>query len=239
MLVRKFIPLAVFAGIFTSPAAQAGSIAFTFSGNNSDSTWSWVDGAGALDATAYSATVGKVGSHGLPINGDVEITFTSGPELGGDGSLRDPYRFGPGGDIVIMGCIPGQGTGCGTLYLFRGEFQAEMAFAGDGSLAFDAPNISGTINPVIASLFGIPSVNLLGSFDALLNCATDAHGCTIGSGGLVGCADLVLIPGGGCDDHSPSGSCDPSVPEPDSLTLIAVGSPALLVAIAARRLARP
>lgn len=235
--MRKFIPLAVLALVVASPTAYAGSIAFSFAGTSSAADWSWADGAGSLGASAYSASVGPIGGASIPINGNVHVTFTSGPETGGSGTLGNPYQFGSGGDIVVKGCLPGQGSGCTTLYLFRGEFQAERAFTGDGDLAFDAPYISGTVNPAIAAMFGLSDMNVLGSFDAVLNCAAVTLGCKLGFDGLVGSADMVLIQSSGPCDSSPSGSCEPSAPEPDSLVLTALGLPTLLI-IAMRRLAR-
>lgn len=235
MLMRKVIPLAVFALVLASPAAYAGSIAFSFSGTSSAANWSWVDGTSSLAANAYSARVGRVGEASMPINGDVRITFTSGSETGGNGTLDDPYRFGSGGNIAVTGCLPGQGAGCTTTYLFRGQFEAEMALAATGDLAFSAPLISGTINPAIATMFGFSDMNVLGSFDALLTCDGLTFACTSGSDRLVGSADMVLMPSvGPCD----SASCGVTTPEPAALQLTSLGLLILMILIAARRLAR-
>lgn len=237
MLVRKFVSLGLFALILATPAAYAGSIVFSFNGASSAADWSWADGASSVDARAYSASVGPIGGISIPLNGNVQVTFISGPETGGSGTLDNPYNFGRGGDIVVTGCLPGQGSGCTTLYLFRGEFEAEMGFAGPGDLVFDAPYMSGTINPAIAALFGISNENVLGSFDAVLSCAAATDGCKTGFDGLVGSADMVLI-AGSCGDNSPAGSCSPSVPEPASLALTTLGLLVLLIMTARWRLAR-
>lgn len=235
MLVRKCISLGVFALVFTSPAAYAGSIAFNFSGTSSAAKWSWIDGTSSVSARAYTGSVGPVGADMIPIGGDVLVTFTSGARSGGNGTLSDPYKFGSGGSIEVMGCLPGQGAGCTATDLFKGQFEAELAFAASGYLAFDAPLISGTVNPGIAAMFGLSNVNAVGSFDAVLNCDLFSFGCTTGSDRLLGSADMVLMPSSGpCD----SGSCDVATPEPDALQLTALGLLVLMIMVAARRLAR-
>ncbi|HEV2423266.1 MAG TPA: hypothetical protein VGZ29_00410 [Terriglobia bacterium] len=234
--MRKLVLLAVVALVFAlSPAAYAGSIVFSFKGTTSAATWAWLDGTSSLAGKADSATVDVVGDAGMPINGDVSLTFALGPNTGGDGTFGNPYQFDWGGSIVVTGCLPGQGAGCTSTYLFKGQFEAAMAYAVTDYLSFNAPLISGTLNPAIAAMFGFSDVNVLGSFEGVLTCDGIAFGCTSGSDHLVGSADMILMPSQGpCD----SASCGVTTPEPDALQLTSLGLLLLMIMAAARRLAK-
>src|SRR5579859_7462939 len=229
MHVKKLLLTTVAVLLFVTGAAFADSIDFSFSGNNSSSTWSWAGGSTTLSAAANSASVGFVGGSSIPLNGNVLVSFTSGPGTGGAGSLTNPYTFGPSaaGSIVIDGCLPGQGSGCTTVTLFSGQFnEGELAVTGNSNFNFDGVNVTGTINPGVASFFGFATDNVTGSLDAILTCAASTNGCTTGFSGLVGSGDLVLSPG-------PGGP--PPIPEPSSLFLMGSGVLALGGFIKARR----
>ena len=229
MRVKKLLLTTVAVLLLVTGAAFADSIDFGFSGNSSSSTWSWAGGSSTLSAQASSATVGLVGGSSIPINGNVLVSFTSGPGTGGSGSLTSPYTFGPSaaGSIVINGCLPGQGSGCTTVTLFSGQFQTgELAVTGNGNFNFDGANVTGTINPGVASFFGFNNDNVIGGLDAILSCGSGTNGCTTGFGGLVGSGDLVL-------SESPGGP--PPVPEPSSLFLMGSGVLALSMFLRARR----
>ena len=150
--------------------------------------------------------------------------------MGGSGTMSNPYTFGPSaaGSIIINGCLPGQGAGCTTVTLFKGLFNTggEMATTGNDNFNFDGVNVTGTINPGVASFFGFKSNNVTGSLDAILVCGSGTSGCTSGFGGLVGSGDLVLSPGSGGP---------PPIPEPSSLFLMGSGVLALSAFVRARR----
>jgi len=229
MHVKKLLLTTVAVLLLVTGAAFADSIDFSFNGNNSSSTWSWAGGSSTLSASASSANVGLVGGSAIPINGNVLVSFTSGPGTGGSGSLTNPYTFGPSvsGSIVINGCLPGQGSGCTTVTLFSGQFNSgELAITGNGNFNFDGAEVSGTINPGVESYFGFPSMNVVGSLDAILTCGAGTNGCTMGFNGVVGSGDLILSPGGGGP---------PPIPEPSSLFLMGSGVLALSAFVRARR----
>jgi hypothetical protein len=231
MYVKKLALTTVVAVLLCfAGTALADSIDFSFSGNNSSSTWSWADGSSALSASTHSASVGTVGGSSIPLNGSVLVSFTSGPGTGGSGTLGSPYTFGPSasGSIVIDGCLPGQGKGCTTVTLFSGQFQdGELAVTGNNNFNFDGADVTGTINPGVASYFGFTSDNVVGSLDAILSCAASTKGCTTGFSGLLGSGDLVLSQGS-------SGPPPPPVPEPSSLFLMGSGVLALTLFVRAR-----
>jgi PEP-CTERM motif len=229
MHVKKLLLTTVAVLLLITGAAFADSIDFSFSGSNSSSTWSWAGGSSTLSASASSASVGLVGGSSIPINGDVLVSFTSGLGMGGAGSLTDPYTFGPSaaGSIVIDGCLPGLGGGCTTVTLFSGQFNSgELAVTGNGNFNFDGVDVSGTINPGVASYFGFQNDNVNGSLDAILTCGSGTYGCSTGWSGVVGSGDLVLSPGSGGT---------PPIPEPSSLFLMGSGVLALGTFLRTRR----
>jgi len=229
MHVKKLLLTTVAVMLAITGAALADSIDFSFSGSNSSSTWSWADGSSTLSASGHAASVGAVGGSSIPLNGNVLVSFTSGPGTGGSGSLTDPYTFGAStaGSITIDGCLPGQGKGCTPVTLFTGQFNSgELAVTGNGNFNFDGVNVTGTINPGVASYFGFSSDNVIGSLDAILSCASSTKGCTTGFSGTLGSGDLILSAG-------PTGP--PPIPEPSSLFLMGSGVLALSAFVRTRR----
>ena len=229
MHLKKLLLTTVGVLLFVTGAALADSIDFSFSSGSSSATWSWAGGSSTLSGTADSASVGLVGGSKIPITGDVLVSFASGPGTGGSGTLGSPYTFGPSaaGTIVINGCLPGQGAGCSTVTLFSGKFNTgEMAVTGGGNFNFSGVNVSGTIASGVESYFGLSSVNVTGSLEAILMCGASTNGCTSGFNGLVGSGDMTLTPGS---------SGPPPVPEPSSLFLMGSGVLALSAFVRARR----
>jgi len=208
-LVLFALPLLLLA---VTGAAFAGAIDFSYAGTNSSATWSWGGGSSTLTANANSLSAGLVGSMPLPINGNVLVTFTSGPGTGGTGTGTNPYTFGPSAPmtITIMGCLPGQGAGCTTVTLFSGQFLvSELGITGNGNFSFDGNDVSGTINPGVASYFGFTSDNVLGSLDGVLTGTVTSSG----GSGLTGSGDLILTQNG-------NGG---TTPEPSDLMLLGTG----------------
>jgi len=218
MYAKKFVPFTVaVAVLFLAGAAFAGSIDFSFTGNDSSSTWTWGGGSNSLSASADNVSLGAVGGSSSPLTGNVLLSFTSGPGTGGTGTLADPYTFGASdpASITVTGCLPGSGSGCSTVTLFTGQFlQGEVAYTASGNLSFDGFDLSGTVDPGIASYFGWTSDNVTGSLDAILVCSAGFYdGCMGGLNGMVASGDLVVSPG-------PNG---PPVPEPSALFLLGSG----------------
>ncbi|HEV3278112.1 MAG TPA: PEP-CTERM sorting domain-containing protein [Terriglobia bacterium] len=217
MYAKKSAPLiATVALLFLAGSAFAGSIDFSYTGQDSASTWTWGGGTTTLSATANNIALGSVGGTHSPLT-DAVISFTSGPGTGGAGTISSPYTFGPSAadSITVTGCLPGQGSGCSAVTLFVGQFlQGEAAYTGNGDLNFDAIDVSGTVNPLLAAFFGFTSDNVTGSLDGVLVCSGGFYdGCMGGLNGLVGSGDLVLSPGGG----------GPPTPEPSALFLLGSG----------------
>jgi hypothetical protein len=233
MNLKKLLLATVAVLLFVTGAALADSIDFSFTGsNNATSSWSWAGGSTTANAQTNSADVGLLGGSSTPLNGSVLVSFTSGPGTGGSGTFASPYTFGPGaaGNVVINGCLPGQGAGCSTVTLFSGQFNAgELAIAGNSNFNFEGPNVTGTINPGLASFFGFKTDNVVGSLDAILVCASSTNGCTTGWSGMVGSGDMVLSPGS---------SGPPPIPEPSSLFLMGSGVLALGAFVRSRRRSR-
>lgn len=218
MYAKKFVPFTVaLAVLFLAGAAFAGSIDFSFTGNDSSSTWTWGGGSNSLSASADSVSLGSVGGSSSPLIGNVLLSFTSGPGTGGSGTMSSPYTFGPSdpASITVMGCLPGSSSGCSTVTLFTGQFQqGEVAYTSSGNLDFDGFDLSGTVNPGVESYFGWTSDNVTGSLDAILVCSAGFYdGCMGGLNGMVASGDLVVSPG-------PNG---PPVPEPSALFLLGSG----------------
>src|SRR5579863_10397108 len=198
MNLKKLLLTTVAVLLFVTGAALADSIDFSFTGsNNASSSWSWAGGSSTLNAQTNSANVGLLGGSSIPLNGNVLVSFTSGPGTGGSGTVTNPYTFGPStfGTIVINGCLPGQGAGCTTVTLFSGQFNTgELALTGGNNFNFDGVDVSGTIAAGVASYFGFNTLNVVGSLDGILACAGGTGGCTTGFSGMVGSGDLVLMP---------------------------------------------
>jgi hypothetical protein len=198
-------------GLFTSPAWAT---QIDFSGLGNGGTWSF-NGSGPLSATAQGVELKLVGSSSTFLLDGPPLSFKTGPVMGGAGTLGDPWMFGSSSpnSFTIMGCVP-PATSCSTpATLFSGQFTGNQGvIKGTGSLLFDAPDISGAVNPGVLSYLGLPTSNttLSGSFNFLLTGSMP--------GGLSGSGDLIV--------GSP-------VPEPISMALVGTGL--LLVGIALRR----
>jgi len=189
--------------MFVSLPAFAGTI--DFSGTGGGGTWSW-DGTDPLTATSLGMTVEVVGStNSYTIYMPTE-TFTSGPFLGGSGTSSDPWSFGPSssGSFTITGCVP-PATTCTPVTLFSGNFDGsgEMATQGTGSMLFSSTFTMGTVDPDLLSFLGLSTsqVDYAGTYQVTL------FGTAPGSG-LTASGDLVI---------------SPAVPEPASLTFVAIG----------------
>jgi hypothetical protein len=191
--------------MFVSLPAFCGSI--DFSGSGDGGTWSW-DGSGPLTATSLGMSVKIVGSPNTYTIYMPTETFTSGPFLGGSGTSSDPWTFGPSasGSFTITGCVP-PATTCTPVNLFSGNFDGtgEMGVQGTGSVLFTSTFAMGTVNSDLLSFLGFSSsqVNFTGTYQVTLS------GTAPGSG-LVASGDLVISPA-------------PTVPEPASLSFIAIG----------------
>lgn len=215
-MLKKLIPFMVAMTVMVfAGAAFAGSIDFSFTGNDSSSTWSWGGGSSTLSASADTVSAGLVGGSSTALTGTVLFSFTSGAGTGGSGTLTDPYTFGPSNPatITVTGTIPGC-SGCGTT-LFTGEFLGgEVAYTGSGNLDFTGVDVSGTLGTGVASYFGFNTSNATGSLTAILVCSAGFFdGCMGGLNGLVGSGNMILSPGSGTT----------TVPEPSALFLLGSG----------------
>ena len=175
--------------LFLSISAWCDSI--DFMGSGSGGTWSW-NGSDPLSATSLGVSVQIVGSPDEYTISMAHETFTSGPFLGGSGTVSDPWEFGASSpnSFVLTGCVPPQ-TSCTPVSLFTGQFMApgEMAVQGSGSMLFTSPSVYGWVDPDLLSFLGLSSNNpyVMGTYQVTLD------GPGTGSG-LVASGDLVVSP---------------------------------------------
>ncbi|HEV2424955.1 MAG TPA: PEP-CTERM sorting domain-containing protein [Terriglobia bacterium] len=197
-------------------AAFAGSIKFNFGGTSSQASWGGV----GSDMTVQSSQV-RVATPGDPFTlQNATISFTSGPGTGGAGTTASPFTFGASatGSITITGCLQGQGSGCTPVTLFTGQFLGgEQAFWSNGEDHFKGMDVSGTLNPALASFLGFQSDMFTGELGVNIVCRSMASGtCMPGS--------ALMLAGGSLLLQDPSA---PAVPEPSTLVLLASGLAAL------------
>jgi len=189
--------------MFVSLPAFCGTI--DFSGEGNGGTWSW-DGTGSLTATSLGMSVKVVGSGSSYTISMANESFTSGSFLGGSGTSSAPWTFGPSssGSFTITGCVP-PATTCTPVTLFSGNFDGtgEMGVQGTGSMLFSSTFTVGTVDSALLSVLGLSTSELdySGTYQVTLS------GTAPGSG-LVASGDLVI---------------SPVVPEPASLTFVALG----------------
>lgn len=222
---RLSLFIAAAATLLITGSAFAGSIDFTFDGNQSTSQATWGGGHSSMNASAETVNLASAGAPFTLQN--AVISFTSGHGTGGSGTVSSPYTFGASsaGSITITGCLPGAGSGCSPVTLFSGQFVGgEDASWSDGEGHFEALDVTGTINPALATDLGFQSDDFAGELDAVLRCsATLADTCTPGASRMLAGGSLVLQ----------SGSL-PSVPEPSTLFLLGSGLAAVSFALRLR-----
>ncbi len=192
---------------FGTALAGTVNVDFSFTGNGTSSSggsWSWGGGSTTLSSSFdASATLNN-----SPIGYEI-VDVTSGPGTGGAGTVSDPFTFGPSASdsIAIGGCVDiGGSTTCGTL--FTGQFvSAQAAENGSGpTVDFTATDVTGTLNPALATALGLSSDNVTGSLASTLFGSLSSSG----GSGLTGSGDLSLVGG-------------TVVPEPGSLLLLGTG----------------
>ncbi len=176
-----------------------------FSGEGDGGTWSWNGALGSdLTATSLGMSVKIVGSPNSYTIYMPDESLTSGAFTGGNGTTGSPWTFGPSssGSFTITGCVP-PATTCTPVTLFSGNFGSpgEMDVQGTGSMLFSSTFTTGSVNSALAAFLGIPAGNYSGTYEVTLS------GIAPGSG-FVASGDLVI---------------SPTVPEPASLTLLAIG----------------
>ena len=218
MCIKKWLMVSTVVAtvLLVSAAVFADQVDINFTGSDSSSTWSWAGGSSTLSASADTASIGLVGGSSSPILGSGLVSFTSGPGTGGSGTLASPYMFGPSasGSIVVNGCVPGSSSGCSAVNLFTGQFEVgELGLTGGNTFDFTGSDVTGSLNPAVASFFGLSTNTVVGSLSAVLSCSST--NCTSGLSGLTGSGDLIVGPSGG--------GPPPPVPEPSVLLLFGSG----------------
>jgi hypothetical protein len=210
--------VAAVASLFITGAAFAGSVTFAFTGTPSSSQATWDGGKTQIAASTDNVDLGS--ATGPSLLADASFSFTSGSGAGGSGTVGSPYMFGPSGGstIMITGCLPGQGSGCSPVTLFTGQFLGgEKAFWANGKVDFEGVDVSGTINPLLASDLGYQTNNFIGKLNAILECdpsTNPGNPCVPGTMRMLAAGDLSLVPG--------SNGQDPT-PEPSALLLLGSG----------------
>jgi hypothetical protein len=153
----------------------------------------------------------------FPLN-DASISFVSGPGETGSGTASDPYMFGASlpQAVFVTGCLPDEGSNCSPLTLFVGQFQGrEKAYWSGDRGHFIGGDVSGTVNPLLASYLGISDYNFVGELHAVIACSdTSKDVCFAGMSRILAGGDLVLYPGAGGV---------PPTPEPSALLLLGTG----------------
>jgi hypothetical protein len=225
MSTKRLVAWAGIAMLVCFGTAMAGTVNvdFSFAGNGSTSSggsWSWAGGSSTLSAS-FDTSANLDSS---PITSE-SVDFTTGPGTGGSGTMGNPFTFGPSASnsIQIGGCVSvGGTTTCGVL--FTGQFlTAQAAENGSGpTVDFTATDVSGTLNPVLATDLGLSNPDVTGSLAATL----DGMISSKGGSGVTGSGDLALVG---------TGSGIPPVPEPSSLLLIGSGLLAVMKFAKSRR----